>query len=155
MGYRPAAMEGCCWWTCSARLWCSGPAHGGSWAGLVGQASWGSWSRGRSWSLAERERRATPLTYRRRIVTRAAGGAAAHLRSGRGLESDRAWRVRVKGSGWGSLRGCRSMTGGTLRRSCGCSAWAEEAFAWTASSRCSAGGCRGGEKGREASGDGF
>lgn len=79
----------------------------------------------------------------------------AHLRSGQEPESDRVWRVRVKGSGWGSQRGCHSTTGGTPKRSCGCSAWAEEAFAWTASSRCSADGCIISGKSQDVSADGF
>lgn len=41
------------------------------------------------------------------------------------------------------------MTGGSLKRSCGCSAWAEEASAWTASSGCYAGGCSVDKKGQD------
>lgn len=56
VGYRPAVMEGYCWWTCSAQLWCNGPGREGNWGGLAGQVSWGSWSRVKNSSLMERIR---------------------------------------------------------------------------------------------------
>lgn len=79
----------------------------------------------------------------------------AHPPSGQELETDRVWRVRVKDSGWGSQTGCHSMTGGILKRSCDCSAWVEEALAWTASSRCYADGCTRSQKGQHVPGDGL
>lgn len=39
VGYRPAVMEGYCWWTCSAQLWCSDPAHEGNLGVLEGQVN--------------------------------------------------------------------------------------------------------------------
>lgn len=50
-GCRPAVKEGCCWWTCSAQLWCNDPRHVGNWDGPAVQASWGSWSRERNLNL--------------------------------------------------------------------------------------------------------
>lgn len=82
------------------------------------------------------------------IVKQAEWVILAHLQSGQELETGRVWRVRVKDSGWGNQTGCHSMTGGILKRSCGCSASGEAAFAWTASSRCYADGCTRSQKGQ-------
>lgn len=61
--YRPAAMVGCCWSTCSGQLWQNGSwtrGHAESWAGSEVWASWASWSLVRSseenWSLDKGEK---------------------------------------------------------------------------------------------------
>lgn len=78
-GCRPAGKEGCCWWTCSGRLWCSDLIRVGNWDGPVGLESSGNWSKERNWSL----------------------------RSDQEQESDTAWTARERDSAWGSRRGCR------------------------------------------------
>lgn len=126
----------------------------GLWDRRVGGAGAG-W-RTRVWQKEQEQHLNLKTDTRRQIIIKQAVHVIlAHLRSGQEPESDRVWRVRVKGSGWGSQRGCHSTTGGNPKRSYGCSAWAEEAFAWTASSRCYADGCIISGKGQDVSADGF
>lgn len=61
-GCRLAGTEGCCWWTCSGRLWCSGPRRAGSWDGPEVQESLGSWNKERSLNLTEKEEEESKTT---------------------------------------------------------------------------------------------
>lgn len=54
VGCRPEGKEGCCWWTCSDQLWCSGRGRAGSWDEPAVLVSWENWSKETNWNLMEK-----------------------------------------------------------------------------------------------------